>query len=200
MGKVLGGCKPMWLGKESAALNKEGEELQISKFRSLSARPGCAATCSWSRLGGLRSRGSKEATEPPERVNDFQIVKWGGLLATWARCAWRPFHVAGLCPDVSNVEGKSSLGSQRTCARASIFDKCSVNCFLLFFSWDTNMEPRTTSSHHPRPQRKLQSYTYFGQASTLQEVEDQPLGTRGRCRAWESRGSSHVEKKTNSHK
>lgn len=79
MRKVLGGCKPTWLGKECPAPKGGGEELQISNFHSLSACGDCAAVCSWNHLGGPHFWGNKEAPEPPEWRNDFQIVKWSSL-------------------------------------------------------------------------------------------------------------------------
>lgn len=180
----------MWLGKECSALNGEGEELQTSNFHSLSACGNCAATYSWNRLGGPCFWGNKEAPEPPKWVKEWFPDSQVELpLAAWAGYGWQSFPVAGQYPEVSKAEGKS-LGSWKTCARASIFDKCSVNCFLWFFSWDTDYVYQalsTTPSHPPTPQGKLHNYTHLGQVSTPQEMDRLPLQMKEWCRAWESR-------------
>lgn len=123
-------------------------------------------------------------------------------LAPWAGCAWLSFHVAGQHPEVSKAEGKS-LGSQETCARASIFDKCLVNCCLWFHSWDANslhQAPRTTSSSYlPRTRRGnfIITYVWANKHLPHRKWTDQPLEIKEWCRAWESREVSWVRRKIN---
>lgn len=95
-GKALGGCKPVWLRRDLTALSGEGKELQFPTFTACLPTETVlqrALEIIW--VGLVSEEIKRPQNLPSDWKNDFQIVKWSGLLASCTECAWQSFHLAG---------------------------------------------------------------------------------------------------------